>query len=349
MNDNSKKIIIIFMLLIVLMIEMFLSLMIGSVDLSLHDIWRTIVNGLISDKAVNMPGQGPLHDIIWILRMPRILLAGIAGAGLAVCGVVMQAIIKNPLADPYIMGISSGASLGATVAILLGVGSGIFSNFVGVAAFLGAVGISVLVLLLANIGGNVHAVKLLLIGMALNMVCSAMSSFVVYFAQDKEGIQSITFWLMGSFAGADWLTLPVVGGISLVGILFFIMHNRVLDMMLFGDETAVTLGMDLHYYRQSYVLFSALMVGFIVYSAGMLGFVGLLVPHVARIIVGTEHRYLLPMAGLLGAILLVLADVVSRSLIEHSEIPVGIIISLIGAPCFVYMIVRKAYFTGGNQ
>lgn len=346
---GNKKVCIIMALSIFLMAELFLSLLMGSVDLAMGDIWQTVINGITSDKPVDMPGQGPQHDIIWILRMPRVLLACLAGAGLAVCGVVMQAIIKNPLADPYIMGISSGASLGATVGILLGVGSGIFSNFVGVAAFLGAFGISVLVLLLANIGGGVNAVKLLLIGMALNMVCSAMSSFVVYFAHDRDGIQSITFWLMGSFAGADWLTLPVVATIILVGILFFILQNRVLDMMLFGDETAITLGMDLHRYRQGYMLMSALMVGFIVYSAGMIGFIGLIIPHVARIIIGTEHRYLLPLSGLLGAILLVLADVLCRSLIDHTEIPVGIIISLIGAPCFVYMIIRKAYGFGGNH
>ncbi len=345
MNYN-KKYILIFILAMVLVVELFLSLLLGSVDLSLQDIWQTVINGIISDKSVDAPGQGPLHDIIWILRIPRVLLACIAGAGLAVCGVVMQAIIKNPLADPYIMGISSGASLGATVAILLGLGSGVFSNFIGVAAFLGALGVSVLVLLLANIGGGVNAVKLLLIGMALSMVCSALSSFVVYFAQDKDGIQTITFWLMGSFAGADWLSLPVVSAIIICGILFFVIQNRVLDMMLFGDETAITLGIDIRKYRQIYMLISSLMVGFIVYSAGMIGFVGLLVPHVARIAIGTEHRFLLPMSGLMGAILLVLADVVCRSLIEHTEIPVGIIISLIGAPCFVYMIIRKAYGFG---
>ena len=345
MNCN-KKYILIFILAMVLVVELFLSLLLGSVDLSLQDIWQTVINGIISDKSVDAPGQGPLHDIIWILRIPRVLLACIAGAGLAVCGVVMQAIIKNPLADPYIMGISSGASLGATVAILLGLGSGVFSNFIGVAAFLGALGVSVLVLLLANIGSGVNAVKLLLIGMALSMVCSALSSFVVYFAQDKDGIQTITFWLMGSFAGADWLSLPVVSAIIICGILFFVIQNRVLDMMLFGDETAITLGIDIRKYRQIYMLISSLMVGFIVYSAGMIGFVGLLVPHVARIAIGTEHRFLLPMSGLMGAILLVLADVVCRSLIEHTEIPVGIIISLIGAPCFVYMIIRKAYGFG---
>ncbi len=345
MNCN-KKYILIFILAMVLVVELFLSLLLGSVDLSLQDIWQTVINGIISDKSVDAPGQGPLHDIIWILRIPRVLLACIAGAGLAVCGVVMQAIIKNPLADPYIMGISSGASLGATVAILLGLGSGVFSNFIGVAAFLGALGVSVFVLLLANIGGGVNAVKLLLIGMALSMVCSALSSFVVYFAQDKDGIQTITFWLMGSFAGADWLSLPVVSAIIICGILFFVIQNRVLDMMLFGDETAITLGIDIRKYRQIYMLISSLMVGFIVYSAGMIGFVGLLVPHVARIAIGTEHRFLLPMSGLMGAILLVLADVVCRSLIEHTEIPVGIIISLIGAPCFVYMIIRKAYGFG---
>lgn len=332
-----------------LLAALFWALSIGSVSLPLEKILHTVVEQFTSGKGIEDVGQGAIHDIVWLLRFPRLLLAAAAGCGLAVVGVVMQAIVKNPLADPYILGISSGASLGATASIMLGIGVGLGANFVGIAAFLGAFLISLAVLFIANLGGRANSVKLLLAGMALSAVCSAFSSFIVYFSPNKEGLQTVTYWLMGSFAGATWDALFVILPLVFLAAFFFWTQSRMLNLMLLGDDTAITLGTDLHLYRQVYLLVSALIVGFIVYASGMIGFVGLVVPHVVRLLTGTDHKRLLPAAALLGAILLVIADGLCRVIIPRTEVPVGILISLIGAPWFVYLLVKRTYGFGGES
>lgn len=345
-RKDWRQAIILFELLLILLVSMAGALTIGTVSLSVGDVVSAVYDSLRSSVPIDAPGQGPLHDIVWLLRMPRILMAACIGAGLATSGVIMQAIVKNPLADPYILGVSSGASLGATAAILLGIGVSLGENFVGISAFIGAFAISLAIVFIANMGGRANAVKLLLAGMALSAVCSAFSSFIVYFANDKDGIQSITYWLMGSMAGAKWSTLQVMIPMSIVIPLFFYTQSKILNLMLLGDDTAITLGVDLHRYRQTYLLVSALLVGFAVYAAGMIGFVGLIVPHVSRMLVGADHRRLLPIAALSGAIFLVWADVLCRVIIPQTELPIGILISMIGAPCFIYLMVKRTYGFG---
>ena len=345
-RKDWRHAVILLELFLILLVSMAGALTIGTVSLSVGDVVSAVYDSLRSSVPIDAPGQGPLHDIVWLLRMPRILMAACIGAGLATSGVIMQAIVKNPLADPYILGVSSGASLGATAAILLGVGVSLGENFVGIAAFIGAFAISLAIVFIANMGGRANAVKLLLAGMALSAVCSAFASFIVYFANDKDGIQSITYWLMGSMAGAKWSTLQVMIPMSIVIPLFFYTQSKILNLMLLGDDTAVTLGVDLHRYRQVYLLVSALLVGFAVYAAGMIGFVGLIVPHVSRMLVGADHRRLLPIAALSGAIFLVWADVLCRIIIPQTELPIGILISMIGAPCFIYLMVKRTYGFG---
>lgn len=335
-------------LFILLLIAFLWALSIGTVKLSFISIYNTIVDQLLGNMPIESPEHGAVHDIIWLLRLPRLILAALVGTGLSVCGVIMQAVVKNPLADPYILGISSGASLGATAAILLGIGISLGENFVGIAAFIGAFAISLGVLFISNLGGRASSVKLLLSGMALSAVCSAFSSFIVYFANNKEGMQSIAYWLMGSFAGAKWEMLAIIAPIIFFSVVFFWTQNRILNLMLLGDDVAVTLGTDLHIYRQIYLLVSSLIVGFVVYSAGMVGFVGLIVPHIVRIFVGTDHKKMIPISALLGAIFLVVADGLCRVIVPKTELPIGILISLIGAPCFVYLMIKKTYGFGSN-
>lgn len=337
-----------FVLIGVLAVAILWGLSVGTVQFSLSQIFNIVMNQFSSPLAIDDPMNGPEQIIIWLLRMPRLLMAAIIGAGLAVSGVIMQAIVKNPLADPYILGISSGASLGATVAILFGIGVMFGENFVGVMAFIGAMAISFGVLFISNLGGRPNSVKLILGGLALSAVCSSFSSFVVYLADDKEGIQTITYWLMGSFAGAKWDMLPFIAVVVLVSIIFFWSQSRILNMMLLGDEVAITLGRDLHTYRQVYLIISSLIIGFVVYAAGMIGFVGLLIPHLVRMTIGTNHWTLIPFSALCGSIFLVIADGLCRCIIPHAELPIGILISLIGAPTFVYMLVRKNYGFGGE-
>ena len=351
MRNRSKEISValVMLLLAVLLVLAFLwALSIGTVKLSFVQIYEGIVNQFTSGMAIETAGQGPVHDIIWLLRLPRLVLAALVGMGLSVCGVIMQAVVKNPLADPYILGISSGASLGATAAILLGIGVALGENFVGIAAFIGAFAMSLGVLFISNLGGRSNSIKLLLGGMALSAVCGAFSSFIVYFANNKEGMQSIAYWMMGSFAGAKWENLMIIGPIVILAVLFLWNQSRMLNLMLLGDESALTLGTDLHIYRQIYLLVSSLIVGFVVYSAGMIGFVGLVVPHVVRMLVGTDHKRLIPVAALTGAIFLVVADGLCRVIIPRTELPIGILISIIGAPCFVYLMIKRTYGFGGN-
>ena len=351
MRNRSKEISValVMLLLAVLLVLAFLwALSIGTVKLSFVQIYEGIVNQFTSGMAIETAGQGPVHDIIWLLRLPRLVLAALVGMGLSVCGVIMQAVVKNPLADPYILGISSGASLGATAAILLGIGVALGENFVGIAAFIGAFAMSLGVLFISNLGGRSNSIKLLLGGMALSAVCGAFSSFIVYFANNKEGMQSIAYWMMGSFAGAKWENLMIIAPIVILAVLFLWTQSRMLNLMLLGDESALTLGTDLHIYRQIYLLVSSLIVGFVVYSAGMIGFVGLVVPHVIRMLVGTDHKKLIPVAALTGAIFLIVADGLCRVIIPRTELPIGILISIIGAPCFVYLMIKRTYGFGGN-
>ena len=335
-------------MIVALVIALFWAMSIGTVKLPMASIYNTVMEQLVSGQPIEGADYGPVHDIIWLLRLPRLVLAALVGMGLSVCGVIMQAVVKNPLADPYILGISSGASLGATAAILLGIGVAWGENFVGIAAFIGAFAMSLGVLFISNLGGRSNSVKLLLGGMALSAVCGAFSSFIVYFANNKEGMQTVAYWMMGSFAGAKWETLAVIAPIVVLAVLFFWSQSRMLNLMLLGDESALTLGTDLHIYRQLYLLVSALIVGFVVYSAGMVGFVGLVVPHVIRMLVGTDHKKLIPVSALTGAVFLVVADGLCRVIIPRTELPIGILISLIGAPCFVYLMIKKTYGFGGN-
>lgn len=336
------------MLIIVLIFSILITVTMGSVDISIKDVYEIIVYKLFGIGNGKLLSQGPIHDIVWFIRLPRIILAVGIGIGLSVSGVIMQAIVKNPLADPYILGVSSGASLGATLAIMIGVGTFLGSNYVGICAFIGAFGISILVLTLANVKGRANSTKLLLAGMALSTVCSAFSSFIIYFANNKDGIQTITYWLMGSLAGAKWETIRIIIPIVIVTTMFFITQYRTLNLMLLGDEVSITLGTDLHKYRQIYLIVTSIVIGFIVYASGMIGFVGLIIPHLSRMIFGTEHKRIIIISALIGAIFLVWADVLSRIIIPGNELPIGILISMIGAPSFIYLMISKSYGFGGN-
>ena len=185
--------------------------------------------------------------------------------------------------------------------------------------------------------------------MALSSVCSSFSSFLVYISDDSQKLKTITFWLMGSLAGAKWDEIIIILPIIILGTIFFITQYRTLNLMLLGDEVSITLGTDLHSYRIIYLVITSLMIGILVYASGMIGFVGLIVPHLVRIILGTDHRKIIPIAALLGSIILIWADVFSRVIIKGTEIPIGIVISIIGAPLFVWLMIKKNYGFGGNK
>lgn len=350
-HSKSGFALLIAALIMITIISVGIAVSIGQVRIPLAESYRILLTKLTGFQWGATPIEaGSFTDIIWQIRFPRVLMAMFIGAGLALCGAVMQAAVQNPLADPYILGISSGASLGATFAILIGFGAIGWIGQTGVAfwAFAGAMGASLLVLTLAGIRGKMTSVKLVLAGMVINALCSAFSNFIIYFANNAEGIKTVTFWTMGSLAASGWNKLPLVGIVVLVAILFFLLQSRVLNTMLLGDEAAVTLGINLSVYRRLYMLLTALVTGVMVASCGMIGFVGLIIPHIVRGLVGSDHRKVMPVSVLFGAIFLIWTDVIARSLISSVELPIGIITAMIGAPMFMYMLVKKGYGFGGN-
>ncbi|MEV5674966.1 MULTISPECIES: FecCD family ABC transporter permease [unclassified Streptomyces] len=335
-------------LVVLLVVSVVVSVSIGQVDVPVGESFRILLRELTGTGG---PGDPMAVDVIWSIRFPRVLLAAVVGAGLALCGTVMQATLQNPLADPFILGISSGASLGAAFAILVGFGAaGTAGAAAGLGvpfwAFAGALAAAGLVLVVGNAGSRASAVKLILAGTAVNALCGAASSALVYFANSAEGVRSVTFWTMGSLASAEWATLPAVSTVVLVVLVFFLFQSRVLNSLLMGDEAAVTLGIDPGLYRRIHLVLAAVVTGMLVATCGIIGFVGLIVPHVARSVIGPDHRGLLPVTVLFGALFLIWADVAARVVVPNAELPIGIVTSVLGAPLFLHMLIRKEYGFG---
>lgn len=352
-NSELAKRSVFSLLLIILgaavVVSAIFSVSVGQVDIPFSQSFHIIMNQII-------PGHGTVldnmyTDIIWQIRFPRVLLAMVMGAGLALCGAVMQAAVQNPLADPYILGISSGAVLGATFSIMIGFRVGGMLGELGIAswAFMGALGAAALVLGLASVGGKTSSVKLILAGMAINALCNAFSSFILYFAKNAEGIQSVSFWTMGSLAPAAWGTLPVISVAVIAAVVFFLFQFRVMNTMLMGEETAVTLGINLTFYRRLYMIISSVITGILVSTCGIVGFAGLIVPHIVRSVTGSDHKRLLPASILSGALFMIWTDLFARTIIPKGELPVGIVTSVLGAPVFVYMLLKKSYGFGGRS
>ncbi len=287
-----------------LVLSVLYAVTVGSAELSVGEVYRVILYELFRWGDPEQLGSGAVHDIVWLIRLPRVVLAVLVGMGLSVVGAVMQAIVKNPLADPYVLGISSGASLGATLTLLLG--AGLFGAAgVGLGAFIGALAAAFSVIAIAGIGGRITSVKLILAGVALSSLCSAFSNLIVYVADDPSRFMTVQFWLMGSLAGAQWSGNFRILCVVLPCTLFFISQARILNLMLMGDDTAVTLGTDLQPYRRVYLVIASLMVGFVVHVSGVIGFVGLIIPHTVRGIFGVDHKKLLPLSALTGSVFLV--------------------------------------------
>lgn len=281
--------------------------------------------------------------IIWNVRIPRILLGVAVGAGLAMCGAVLQAMVRNMLADPYILGISGGASTGAAGAILFGIGAGIGQNALPVSAFLGALGASLLVFFIARAGGQITSLRLLLSGVAVGYALSAVTSFIIFASDSAEGSRSVMFWLLGSLSLARWDVLLgivyIIIGLTLTG---FILWGRRLDALAIGDETALTLGVSPTRTRVALLVAVSLATGAVVAASGAIGFVGLVIPHLARRLVGAVHARMIPVAALIGAIFLVWADTLARTVMQPRELPIGIITAIVGAP-FLLILVRRMY------
>ncbi len=300
----------------ILLSSILASFFIGAVNLKLKDI----ING---------------SPIFWEIRLPRVINAFSVGAGLSISGAVLQAIFRNPLADPYLLGISSGAAVGASLGILLGLSWG-----VGGCSFVGALLSLFFVYRIALREGFLSTEGLLLAGVAVNALLSAVLGFLLYLV--GKSIHGVLFWLWGNLSLSSWETLLKVLPLIILSILVILRYSDELNVMLWGDEHAVQMGVDVSKVKKIVVVFASLATASSVASSGIIGFVGLVIPHMIRISLGPDHRVLLPASALLGGAVLVLADLLARELISPAEIPVGIITALGGAPFFIFLL-KKHY------
>ncbi|MEV0118550.1 iron chelate uptake ABC transporter family permease subunit [Streptomyces sp. NPDC050844] len=307
---------------------------IGPAAISVPDVFSAVVAHLGGGET----GLTPLRDgIVWNLRMPRTLLAAVCGAGLAVCGTVLQSLLRNPLADPFVLGVSSGASTGAVAVVVLGVGGGVVSVSAG--AFAGALCSFALVLLLSHaLGGS--ADRVVLSGVAAMQLFSALTSFVILTAADAETTRGVLFWLLGSLSGVGWTDVWICAAVLLAALTVCLAQARTLDAFAFGQDAAATLGVHVARTRLILLTVTALLTAVLVSSAGAIGFVGLVLPHAARAVVGSGHARLLPVTALAGAVFLVWVDTLARTVLDPQEVPVGVVTSLIGVPAFVLVLYR---------
>jgi iron complex transport system permease protein len=305
-----------------------------------------VVASVAAHLGIGEPTLSPLRDgIVWELRMPRVLTAAAVGAGLALCGAVMQALTRNPLADPYLLGLSSGASVGAVIVIVLGVGL-----LLPFAAFAGALAALVATLALASAaargagrgaGGGLSPTRTVLAGLAVSSMFGAVTSLIIFWSATGDSYREILNWLLGSLAGTDWVSVAIAGG-ALVAIgIPLIASARTLDAFAFGDAAASALGVHVGRSRVLLLGGTALLTGALVAVSGSIGFVGLILPHGVRLLVGSRHRALLPLSALAGALFLVWADTAARTLFDPRELPVGIITALVGGPVFALLLMRR--------
>lgn len=351
-KKNKRGIVLFPLLILLLLASILLVIANGSTHIPLSKVYEILIDQIFHGGRQLEAGLFSRADyqIIWNIRLPRVLFGALCGAGLALCGAVMQALVLNPIADPYILGISSGASAGAACALLLPITLFDGKYQTTIWAMGGALLSSALVYTMAKFagGGKMRPVTLLLSGMAINAVMSAVTSFLIFIAKSAESIAAVYNWQMGSLAAAQWTTLivPAIGVI--LGLLVCIVQAGNLNIMMMGDEDAIALGLSVKQFRFWMFVVCSVIVASLVSVTGIIGFVGLVVPHIVRMLLGSgNNRYVLPLSALLGAIYLMWADSVARSAFGGAELPIGIITALIGAPFFLYLMIKKNY--GGQE
>lgn len=305
-----------------------ISVGIGDMPIPLSTTYSAITNKL-GWTSVEL---NRIHEaVIWDYRLSRALVAVFCGAGLALCGAIMQAMLRNPLAEPYVLGISAGASTGAVAIAILGIGAGAVSMSAG--AFAGAFAAFLFVALLSN-GARGGADRTILAGVATSQLFNAATSYIVTTSGNAQQARDVMFWLLGSFGGVRWPEFVLVSIVVGLGLVACLLYARVLDAFAFGDEAAAALGVDVGGARVILFALTAVMTATIVSMVGTIGFVGLVVPHATRFLVGPLHARLLPACAIIGAIFMVLADIASRTLIPQQVLPIGVVTALVGVPFF---------------
>ncbi len=335
-----KKIPVLIISILILLLLILLAVSLGAVKISPSVVVGAVIN-IFKPGAFEVSSMSEL--IIFRLRLPRVLLAAIAGAGLGISGAVFQGVFRNPLAEPYLLGVSSGAALGATIAIVFtfdmikGIGMGI--GGLTSAAFLGAVATTLLIFFFA--GGIKRDFSFLLLGgIAMSYIFQAVISFLMM--MNRNELDRIVFWMMGSFSAANWTKVAVSGGFVALSSLFLFFNSRKLNILSLGNQEAYSLGLNPGRTGILLLLVSSLITAAVISVSGIIGFVGLLVPHIVRLFTGPDHRKVLPFSALGGAVLLIYADLASRILIPPKEIPVGVITAILGGPFFLILLKVKS-------
>lgn len=333
-------------------VSVIFTISIGSTEIPISDVYGIIKDHIFGGDAELEAGiwAKPQFQIIWNIRMPRVLFGALCGAGLAICGAAMQALVLNPIADPYVLGVSSGASAGAAWALLMPLPFFEGQYQTTIAAFVGALFSAFVVYFMAKRagGGKLQPVTLLLSGTAVNAVMSAITSYLIFRAKSPESIAAVYNWQMGSLAAAQWKTLllPTVG-VTLGIVIFTAMGNR-FNMIMMGDDDAAAMGLHVRPFRAVMFGFCSIVVASLVSVTGIIGFVGLVIPHIVRLIARTSNnRVIMPLSALLGSIYLMWADALARSAFGAAELPLGIITAFVGAPFFMFLMIKNGY--GGSR
>ena len=329
-------------LLLILISSLFAALLLGPLSLSAAD-----VAGSVQRLITGQPLEGTTDWVVRELRLPRALLAALIGAGLAVAGCITQGVFRNPLADPGLIGVSGGAALAAVSVIVLS--GSLLSGWTGLtgpfalplAAFAGALAVTWLIYRLGTHNGQTQVALMLLAGVAINVVVGAATGLLTYLADDQQ-LRDLTFWSMGSLAHGGWTEILALVVFVLLPILLLLRHARLLNAMMLGESVAAHLGFDVQRQRRWLLAGAALMAGSAVAIAGVIGFIGLVIPHLIRLLSGPDHRLLLPQSALAGASLLLLADTACRLIIAPAELPVGLMMALMGGPVFILLLIRQS-------
>jgi len=309
---------------------------IGETSISPQVVVQVLANKLWGAGYVLDPID---EGVVWNYRLTRALVAAACGAGLATCGVILQSLLRNPLADPYLLGISAGASTGAVLA-LMGVGGGLISLSAG--AFVGAMAAFALVIMLARASGSVSGTgQIILAGIAGSQLFNALTAFLITKSASSEQARGIMFWLLGNLSGVRWPSVWLAVPVAVVGLAVCLWHRRALDAFTFGSDSAASLGIPVRRVQFVLVGCAALVTAVMVSIVGSIGFVGLVIPHAVRLLLGTGHSRLLPASALGGALFLIAADVLSRTLIKGQVIPVGVVTALVGAPVFALILIGR--------
>lgn len=334
-RSKRKRVVATTILSFVLIVVCLLSVLFGSVFLTPDEIINSIYCQFTDFCSTNVY----VDIIVWQIRLPRIILSALVGLLLAISGTILQGVLRNPLADPYILGVSAGGSIGAAIAIVFGLEFWFLGlSSVPILAFIFAIAAVFIVYTLSNTAGKTTPQTLILAGVAVSIFAAAILSIIVIISGD---LQSIYFWLLGSFSGADWDAVLMVLPYALIGFGIAYYFSKDLNALLLGEETAYTLGVDVEKVRRFLLVVASIMAAAAVSVAGLIGFVGLIIPHFIRLVVGPHHKLLIPLAALSGMLVVVIGDTIARTIIAPVELPVGVVMAIFGCPFFLYLLRRK--------